>query len=156
MPPSGELPLNVALESLGVAAACGLVYLVLSLGGILPGAPASPLHSLIQASLVGLLVLGALAVLSRRRQSELRIERVALANAQAEADRLTLKLEEAQAQMRADPRLLCMCSWCKSIRDTGGDWRRLESYFEEHLRVDFTHGVCPECMRVEYPDLFGE
>lgn len=41
--------------------------------------------------------------------------------------------------------LLPICSGCKAIRTTSGDWRRLESYLSEHSEVKLTHTLCPGC-----------
>ncbi|MCG8551425.1 MAG: response regulator [Desulfobacterales bacterium] len=42
--------------------------------------------------------------------------------------------------------LLPMCSQCKKIRDDGGFWNDVDSYFEAHSHLTFTHGLCPVCM----------
>lgn len=41
--------------------------------------------------------------------------------------------------------LLPICYACKRIRDDRGYWKQVELYIEEHSRVEFTHGLCPEC-----------
>ncbi|MFZ0611388.1 MAG: PAS domain-containing protein [Desulfobacterales bacterium] len=46
-------------------------------------------------------------------------------------------------------RLIPICSSCRKVRDGEESWRRLESYFKELWDVDFTHGICPECFKVE-------
>lgn len=51
--------------------------------------------------------------------------------------------------------LLPMCSACKKIRDDKGYWSRVETYLEQHSDVHFTHGLCPDCARRLYPDLFA-
>ena len=142
-------------RSATLAATGATVWFLLLLGGFLPGAPASILHSALQAVLLGLAVLATLRLAARPLEREAAREALERQNAEAEAQRVAMKLAHALEQLRSDPRLLCMCSWCKSIRDPSGEWRRLESYLEEHLKADFTHGACPECLRVEYPDLFG-
>ncbi len=39
-----------------------------------------------------------------------------------------------------------ICAGCKSIRDTEGRWRPLESYLGEATGAEFSHGLCPECL----------
>ena len=51
--------------------------------------------------------------------------------------------------------LLPICASCKKIRDDTGSWNVLESYICEHSEAAFTHGLCPECARQLYPQLFG-
>ncbi len=46
-------------------------------------------------------------------------------------------------------RLIPICSNCRKVRDGAASWRRVESYFKELWDVDFTHGICPECFKVE-------
>lgn len=49
--------------------------------------------------------------------------------------------------------LLPICMRCKKIRDDDDYWRSVESYFKEYIGVDFTHGICPDCMHELYPDV---
>ena len=49
--------------------------------------------------------------------------------------------------------LLPICASCKKIRDDGGYWNQLETYFSSHSEVDFSHGICPECANTLYPEL---
>ncbi len=41
--------------------------------------------------------------------------------------------------------IIPICAKCKKIRDDQQFWRKVESYFHEHLGVDFSHGLCPTC-----------
>jgi hypothetical protein len=50
--------------------------------------------------------------------------------------------------------LIPICSSCKKIRDDSGSWNILESYIRAHSEAEFTHGICPECERQLYPQLF--
>ena len=38
------------------------------------------------------------------------------------------------------------------IRDDHGYWNQLETYIAAHSDVEFTHGLCPECVPKLYPD----
>lgn len=40
-----------------------------------------------------------------------------------------------------------ICSYCKGIRDDKGSWRRLEEYVHTHTEAEFSHGICPECLK---------
>ncbi|MEX2191444.1 MAG: hypothetical protein WEB33_12155, partial [Bacteroidota bacterium] len=46
---------------------------------------------------------------------------------------------------------LPICAGCKKIRDDGGYWNRIESYIETHTSVQFSHGLCPDCMGDYFP-----
>ncbi len=45
---------------------------------------------------------------------------------------------------------ICMC--CKKIRNDEEYWANVEEYFYDYIGVDFTHGICPSCMKKLYPD----
>ena len=70
-----------------------------------------------------------------------------------EKERLRERLEEALAQALSD--YLPICANCKKIREEGGRWIPVESYIEDHTGAGFTHGICPECARDLYPDLYS-
>ena len=46
--------------------------------------------------------------------------------------------------------LLSICSFCKSIRNEGGKWEPLEVFISQRSDADFTHGLCPNCVREHY------
>jgi GAF domain-containing protein len=48
--------------------------------------------------------------------------------------------------------LIPICTHCKSIRNDQGIWHPIEHYFIQHPEADFSHGMCPECMKKLYPD----
>jgi PAS domain S-box-containing protein len=70
-----------------------------------------------------------------------------------ERERLLLEREAALAQVKQLSGLLPICSGCKKIRDDRGYWQQIEHYISEHSEADFTHGLCPDCLRKIYPDL---
>jgi hypothetical protein len=37
-----------------------------------------------------------------------------------------------------------------------GYWNQIESYISTHSEVEFSHSVCPECVRKLYPDLIDD
>ncbi len=49
--------------------------------------------------------------------------------------------------------LLPICCHCKNIRDDLGDWSTIETYIQLHSEVDFSHGICPDCLQIHYPEL---
>ena len=46
--------------------------------------------------------------------------------------------------------LLPICSFCKSIKNEAGDWESLEAFISERSDADFTHGLCPSCLKKHY------
>lgn len=49
--------------------------------------------------------------------------------------------------------ILPICGFCKRIRDPAGEWQILEKYISQRSEAQFSHGICPECLRKHYPDL---
>jgi len=60
------------------------------------------------------------------------------------------ELENAQAYISTLHGVLPICSHCHKIRKDQGSWEKLERYIAEHSDVQFSHGVCPECMARYY------
>jgi len=52
--------------------------------------------------------------------------------------------------------ILPICSCCKKIRDDVGNWRQMEVYIRDRTHAKFSHGICPECVKKEYPDYYEE
>lgn len=64
-----------------------------------------------------------------------------------------LEMKEAMDKVKVLRGLLPICSSCKKIRDDKGYWTQLEYYISKHSEADFSHGLCPECIRRLYPDI---
>lgn len=71
-----------------------------------------------------------------------------------EKDELIQKLEKALYEIKALKEILPICSSCKKIRDDEGYWNQLETYIRDHYEVEFSHSMCPECTKKNYPDFF--
>jgi DNA-binding NtrC family response regulator len=76
--------------------------------------------------------------------------------AEAERERLIAELTAALAKVKTLSGLLPICSSCKNIRDDKGYWNRLEVYLQQHSDATLTHGICPDCARRLYPEVFGD
>ena len=64
------------------------------------------------------------------------------------------ELQKAMKEIKTLKGIIPICSHCKKIRDSKGDWKRLEEYIQMHSDAEFSHGLCQECARKLYPD-FG-
>ena len=61
--------------------------------------------------------------------------------------------EQAQRAVAKTLRgLVPICSSCKKIRDDEGYWHQVEEYVHEHSEAQFSHGLCPDCIRKLYPE----
>ena len=65
----------------------------------------------------------------------------------------TAELQHALSEVKTLAGLLPMCARCKKIREDTGYWRSVDSYLREHAGVEMSHGICPDCMRVLYPEI---
>ena len=66
---------------------------------------------------------------------------------------LKAKIEELRAaldQIKTLRGILPICASCKKVRDDQGYWSQVESYISEHTEAQFSHGICPECMKKLY------
>jgi AmiR/NasT family two-component response regulator len=74
----------------------------------------------------------------------------------AELQARNQELQEALDQVRTLRGLIPICQSCKKIRDDQGYWHQVEDYVEHHSDAAFTHGLCPDCSRKLYPQLYGD
>lgn len=49
--------------------------------------------------------------------------------------------------------IIPICAHCKQVRDDQEYWQSVERYFTSYIGVDFSHGICPGCMKKFYSDL---
>jgi hypothetical protein len=69
--------------------------------------------------------------------------------------RKTIQEERAKAlsKLKKLSGLLPICASCKKIRNDQGYWDQIESYIRDHSEVEFSHGICPSCAKILYPDM---
>jgi PAS domain-containing protein len=53
-------------------------------------------------------------------------------------------------------RIVPICANCKKIRNDDQYWHSVEAYFKKHMDLDFSHGLCPDCMQKLYPEFCRE
>jgi len=69
-----------------------------------------------------------------------------------ETHRLNVELNDAMTQIKTLRGLIPICAACKKIRDDKGYWNQLEIYLEDHSEAVFSHGLCPECFQIYFPE----
>jgi response regulator RpfG family c-di-GMP phosphodiesterase len=62
------------------------------------------------------------------------------------------ELQHALSNVRTLGGLLPICAYCKRIRDDRDYWKQIEQYLAEHSNARFSHGICPECLKVHLPE----
>jgi hypothetical protein len=75
---------------------------------------------------------------------------------EAEKDILIRRLQEAQQEIKILSGLLPICSSCKNIRNDRGHWQQFEEYLLEHSEAEFTHSICPICLKKLYGDILSK
>lgn len=81
----------------------------------------------------------AIAIVKKKRSEQKREEAIA-------------EREKALREIKILQGILPICSSCKKIRDDKGSWKRIELYIMENSEADFSHGICPECIKKLYPE----
>lgn len=69
---------------------------------------------------------------------------------------LIKELQEALSNIQTLSGLLPICSSCKKIRDDTGYWHQVEDYIRSHSDTEFSHGLCPDCLKKLYPEFADE
>jgi len=87
---------------------------------------------------VGLLAIG--QDITQRKQTE------------EDRERLIKDLQKALLEVKTLSGFLPICMSCKKIRDDKGYWEQVEVYIRDHSEAEFSHGICPDCMKKLYPD----
>ncbi len=62
------------------------------------------------------------------------------------------ELQKALAKVKLLSGLLPICASCKKIRDDKDCWHDVAVYVRDHSEAEFSHGICPDCMKELYPD----
>lgn len=62
------------------------------------------------------------------------------------------RLQRALDEVKTLRGIVPICASCKRIRDDRGYWNQVEVYVGERTEAEFSHGVCPECMKRFYPE----
>ncbi|NLD94351.1 MAG: hypothetical protein GX639_16980 [Fibrobacter sp.] len=67
--------------------------------------------------------------------------------------KMNISLNEAFENIKTLKGMLPICSFCKKIRNDTGYWQQIESYVRDHSDAEFSHGICPSCLREHYPEM---
>lgn len=63
------------------------------------------------------------------------------------------ELRDALSKVKQLRGLLPICSYCKRIRSDENYWEQVERYISNHADVEFTHGICPPCLKTAMAEL---
>ena len=101
---------------------------------------------------------GAADYLNKKNLSSELIERsirysIERKQAEMEREKLIAELKKALDQVKTLSGMIPICASCKKVRNDGGYWQQVEDYLSKHSNVDFTHSLCPDCVKKLYPNL---
>jgi hypothetical protein len=71
-----------------------------------------------------------------------------------EREALIAELQKAVDEIQTLRGILPFCSFCKKIRNDSGEWEGVDTYIHKHSQADVSHGVCPDCMKKNYPEFY--
>jgi hypothetical protein len=49
-------------------------------------------------------------------------------------------------------RIIPICMHCRKVRDDSDFWHNVEEYLKKYTGIQFSHGLCPDCLKKHYPD----
>ncbi|MCK5340166.1 MAG: hypothetical protein KAJ60_03780, partial [Desulfobulbaceae bacterium] len=70
----------------------------------------------------------------------------------SELEEANRNLQEALTKVKTLSGFIPICASCKKIRDDKGYWNQIEAYIQKHSNAEFSHGICPECLKKLYPE----
>ena len=100
---------------------------------------------------VALILLG--GTLLERKRKQLVQSNESLQKGIAEREKLIADLQEANKQIKTLSGIVPICMYCKQIRDDQGYWNQVEKFISAHSTAQFSHGICPKCMKEKHPDV---
>lgn len=68
------------------------------------------------------------------------------------SERVDRELRQTRAEVKMLSGILPICANCNRIKDEDDGWTGLQEYVHRHSEARFSHGVCPECFVVLYPE----
>ena len=75
---------------------------------------------------------------------------------QLELRRTSAELAEALFEIKSLRGILPICAHCNKVRDESGFWHSVESYVTAHSEANFSHGICPACMKLHFPTVYEQ
>lgn len=65
---------------------------------------------------------------------------------------LVLIILEDITELVALRQIVPICAHCHKVRDDAAYWQNVELYCRRRLGIQFSHGICPECLARHYPE----
>jgi CheY-like chemotaxis protein len=78
---------------------------------------------------------------------------IAMKELEQERTLLIAELRKAVDTIKALKRILPICASCKKVRLDNGYWQEVEAFLQANADMDFSHSICPACIKTLYPEL---
>jgi DNA-binding response OmpR family regulator len=62
-------------------------------------------------------------------------------------------LKRAREEIQTLRGILPVCAHCKKVRENHGGWISLEEFIRDHTEAELSHGMCPDCVTLLYPQI---
>ncbi len=73
-----------------------------------------------------------------------------------ELQRLNSQLQKALAETKTLRGIIPICMICKQIRNDKGFWEQVEVFVHNHTEANFSHGICPDCLKKKFPKVYAK
>lgn len=118
-----------------------LLCTILTIAGFFSSPAGGELWKVIFNRALALFAIWTVTVLSLQRKKNLE-----------EKEEAIKQREKAVSDLKILKGFIPICSSCKKIRDEEDQWSQMEVYISKHSEADFSHGLCPDCVKTLYPD----
>lgn len=79
-----------------------------------------------------------------------------LKNLEIKQQDLIIKLQKTLEEVKTLQGFIPICAGCKKIRNDQGYWEQIEKYIQDRTGAQFSHGMCPKCIKEFYPDIYPQ
>ncbi|MCI5207298.1 MAG: PAS domain S-box protein [Candidatus Electrothrix sp. ATG2] len=79
-----------------------------------------------------------------------------IATTERDITHLRNELREKEKEVQKLRSIIPICMHGKDIRDDEGFWGQVEAYISKQSKVDFSHSICPKCLKKHYPEYSKE
>ena len=69
-------------------------------------------------------------------------------------NKVSVQKQQLEKEVQTLQGILPICSFCKRIRNQAGTWEPLEAFIAKRSEAEFSHGMCPDCAKKNYPDFY--
>jgi len=73
-----------------------------------------------------------------------------------EKEKLIAELQASLEKVKTLSGLIPICASCKQVRDDQGYWSQVEAYVARYSEAQFSHSICPGCLKKLYPEFADE